>query len=370
VDPDGYPAKNVADLMEAGIIRGPLPESLGGQGWTLSESVAAIETIAAASPSTAVIVSMPLGLAGVYGLGGQAAPEAHRKVWLNQIERVAADYRAAKLYAACNSEKGAGGSLAATTTLAQPGPDGRFRLTGEKILASSGRFADVFFSTAKVTQDDLPGAGIVEFFFIAADSPGVEVMNDWDGFGMRGTESKTVRYRSAEARELLGFPNFIEIVQPLQYWYCLFGAIALGCVRSILTTMATPAPTSATLRLHLSEALMRYESLRAYLSETAGAWRAAAGQAYAARVLRTKTFVTRESTRLCAELFALGGGRHYRRSGVAARTLADSLRQRRCGHRCRSRLTCWSRISDWPTSGTEHSAIMERGNACRATFSD
>src|SRR5262249_16324997 len=63
-----------------------------------------------------------------------------------------------------------------------------------------------------------------------------------------------------------------------------------------------------------SEALMRYEALRAYLMETAAGWRPAAGAAYAARVLRTKTHVTQESTRLCAELFALSGGRPYSRT--------------------------------------------------------
>ena len=30
-------------------------------------------------------------------------------------------------------------------------------------------------------------------------------------------------------------------------------------------------------------------------------------------------------TKLCAELFALSGGRHYRRSGSVARALADSF---------------------------------------------
>ncbi len=320
-----YPTENIADLMEAGIIRGPFPESLDGLGWTLSDSVAAIEAVATASPSTALVASMPLGLAGVYGLGPEPAPAAHRQAWAYQIERVAADYRARKLYAACNSEKGAGGSLAATTTVAQPDSRGRFRLTGEKILASSGRFADVFFSTAKVSQDHLPGAGVVEFFFLETAATGVEIMDDWDGFGMRATESQTVRYASAVAREVMGFPNFIEVVQPLQYWYCLFSAIALGCAGSILKTMATPAPASPALRLRYTDALMRYEALRAYLFETAAAWRPSAGPAYAARVLRTKTFVTQESTKLCAELFALGGGRHYRRSGPVARTLADSF---------------------------------------------
>jgi hypothetical protein len=42
-------------------------------------------------------------------------------------------------------------------------------------------------------------------------------------------------------------------------------------------------------------------------------------------VLRTKTYVTQEATAVCASLFALSGGRHYRRSGQLARLLADSF---------------------------------------------
>jgi alkylation response protein AidB-like acyl-CoA dehydrogenase len=79
------------------------------------------------------------------------------------------------------------------------------------------------------------------------------------------------------------------------------------------------------LRLRLSEAVMRYEAMRAYLLETAGSFRPAAGPGYAARVLRTKTYVTQEATALCAELFALGGGRNYRRQSPVARALADSF---------------------------------------------
>jgi hypothetical protein len=70
---------------------------------------------------------------------------------------------------------------------------------------------------------------------------------------------------------------------------------------------------------------MRYEAMRAYLLQTAEGFRPAAGAAYAARVLRTKTYVTQEATKLCAELFALGGGRNYRRTSSVARTLADSF---------------------------------------------
>jgi len=324
-EPETFPAASIAALYDAGVVAAPFRPEHGGSSASLSEMVAAVEAIATASPSTALIACMPLGLAGVLGLGPDIAPEPHRARFAQQLERVSADYRLARIYAACNSEKGAGGSLAATKTVARRAADRGFAISGEKILASSGRHASTFFSTAKVTQEDLPGAGVVEFFFVDVHAPGVELLEDWDGFGMRPTESHTVRYSEAQARELMGFPNFIDVVQPLQYWFCLFAAVPLGCARAILRAMGTPAPQSPALRVRLSDAVMRYEAMRAYLVETAAMFRPAAGPAYAARVLRTKTYVSQEATKLCAELFALGGGRHYRRNHPVARTLADSF---------------------------------------------
>jgi hypothetical protein len=322
---DVYPEASVRAMYEAGAVGAPFPRELGGAGWRLADSVQAIESLAAVSPSTALIVSMPLGLAGVCSAAGAVAPEDRRAAWRDQLERMAADYGRALVYAACNSEKGAGGSLDATRTFAARAGDGTFRLNGEKILASSGRYANTFFSTAKVSPEDLPGAGIVELFLVDVRSPGVQVLDDWDGFGMRSTESHSVRYTDAPIRELTGFPNFIKLVQPLEYWFCLFSAIPLGCARAMLKATGTPTPQSPALRLRLSEATMRYEAMRAYLLETAAMFRAAGGPAFAARVLRTKTYVTQEATRLCAELFALGGGRNYRRTSPVARLLADSF---------------------------------------------
>src|SRR5262249_11635501 len=159
--------------------------------------------------------------AGVCSAGPDVAPSEHRSAWANQIERVAGEYGRGTLYAACNSGKGAGGSLGATRTRADP-RGGRYELAGGKIPASFGRYADMFFSTAKVNPAQLPGCGVVEFFLVRPTAPGVEILNDWDGFGMRSTESHTVRYSGAPAEEVVGFPNFIEIVQPLTYWFALF----------------------------------------------------------------------------------------------------------------------------------------------------
>jgi alkylation response protein AidB-like acyl-CoA dehydrogenase len=344
-DPDRFPGESLRELIALGVLSAPLPQAIGGIGASLPEAAAMIEVIAQASPSLALLLSMPVGLAGVLASAGDVVPEAHSAAFSAQVERIAAEYRDGKIYAACNSEKGAGGSIAATRTTARRArageqerehgreqereqgrdqerggtTDGGYLLTGEKILASFGRYADVFFSTAKLPE------GGVEFFLVDTKAPGVEILTDWDGFGMRSTESHAVRYDAAQARALLGFPGFIEAVHPLSWWWCLFAAIPLGCAASILRALGTPAPASPAVRLRLSEALMRYEAARAYLMETAAAWRPGADAAYRARVTRTKTYVTQEATRLCADLFALSGGRHYTRASRVARTMADSF---------------------------------------------
>jgi len=323
-EPEAFPARTIADLYAIGLPGAPFSVDLGGTDSSLREGVEAIERLASVSPAAALLISMPLGLAGFIVAASTASAAAHRAVCAAQSERVAADYRSGHIYAACNSEKGAGGSLAATQTIARRHGDG-FRLTGEKILASFGKHASHFFSTAKVSPEDLPGAGMVEAFFVRTTAPGIEILDDWDGFGMRPTESQTVRYRDAPVESLVGFPNFLEVAQPVPYVFCLFAAISLGCARGMLRALGIPAPTSSALRQRLSDALMRYEAMRAYLLEAADGWRPAAGPAYAARVMRVKTYVTQESTRLCAELFALSGGRHYRRTSPVARLLAASF---------------------------------------------
>lgn len=323
-DPESFPLANIEDLKRAGFHGAPFSRARGGHDASLKDCVIALERVAMGSASTALLLAMPLGLAVMYATP-YSPPLPHRALWNEQCERMAAEYRSGRWYAACNSEKGAGGSLAATQTMARRDAAGAFRLTGEKILASGGHYADVFFSTAKVEPLELPGAGVVEFFFVDTHAAGVDISDDWDGFGMRSTESQTVRYSGALASGMMGFPDFIATMQPLQPFYCLFAAIPLGCAAMILHSLSNPTPTSPALRARLADAQMRYEAMRAYLLETAHGWRAVAGPGYANRVLRCKTYVTQEATKLCAELFALSGGRNYRRSSPVARAFADSF---------------------------------------------
>src|SRR5688572_10527023 len=91
-EPEAFPAASIKALFDAGIIAAPFASDRGGRGAALPEMVAAVESLAAASPSTALIASMPIGLAGIYGLGPDVAPARHRDAYADQIDRVAADF--------------------------------------------------------------------------------------------------------------------------------------------------------------------------------------------------------------------------------------------------------------------------------------
>ncbi|MCC6381947.1 MAG: acyl-CoA/acyl-ACP dehydrogenase [Dehalococcoidia bacterium] len=324
-DPDAFPRETIAELYRAGVPSAPFAKALGGAGCGLPDAAELVEMLAGASASAALVIAMPLGLAGVYDAIVPVVPDHERAAFLRQVEEVAADFAASRIYAACNSERGAGGSLAATKAFVERADEGTIRISGEKILASSGRDAYRFFSTAQVPPGLIDGAAAVEFFLVPTTAAGVEVVEDWDGFGMRSTASHTVRYARAPVDALMCFPNLLAVAQPLQYFYVLFAAVSLGAAGAMLRALGEPAPSSPALRQRLVDAGMRFEALRAYLFETAALFRPAAGPAYAARVLRTKTFVTQDATKLAAELFALSGGRHYRRGSPLARAFADSF---------------------------------------------
>ena len=104
-DPEAFPLENLDDIKRSGLLLAPLPARLGGRGSSLAEMVQATEIVARASASTALLLTMPLGLAGICAIGPEVAPVAHAASWAGQIDYIAATYQAGRWYAACNSER-------------------------------------------------------------------------------------------------------------------------------------------------------------------------------------------------------------------------------------------------------------------------
>jgi len=337
--PRRYPAENVADLVEAGTS-GSFPEVAGRpRAGRLNDSVAAIETVAADRLSRAALVGdMPLAWRACYGWVRSCAPAAHRGVWANSdLSACIRLPRRDSLYAACNSEKGrvahsrdnyGGATWPPWPVPAHGREDPRF------VRAVSPAPSLLRRRSARKTCQALASSS--SSLLIQA-APGVQIMDDWDGFGMAATESQTGALRLGRGPRSDGLPNFIEAVQPLQYWYCLFSAIALGSPgASCHHPWPLPRPTSPRCGSATRNALMAVRVAACLPVRDLGSLESVCRDpAMQARVLRTKTFVTQEIHQALRgavragrgpPLSAVGsGGAHAGRTPLQARALRPPL---------------------------------------------
>ncbi|MGW0039267.1 acyl-CoA dehydrogenase family protein [Gordonia sp. NPDC003376] len=170
------PFDQVRLAAQAGYGKLRLPAELGGADLTLRELFSAVIDLAEADPTVAHIYRTHFWLTEEFRTLG--TPNAQRFLQL------IAD---GKVFGNATSERGPkpAGDFEFTTTLT---PDGdHYRLNGEKFYTTGTLFSDhVSVWTAKGTT--------LTSIVIPTDRPGVDILDDWDGFGQRRTGSGTTRF--------------------------------------------------------------------------------------------------------------------------------------------------------------------------------
>ncbi|MDH3010418.1 SfnB family sulfur acquisition oxidoreductase [Gordonia alkanivorans] len=183
------PYAEIDRLSESGLLALTVPARFGGLDAAPSVLAEVISILAAADPSIAQI------------------PHSHF-VYLNLVrlsagealqERIFTDVLAGGRVANAQSERG-GKTIADISTRLTPadGDAARFVLDGEKFYCTGSLFAHTLAVLAKLDApavDLAPGEYVA---FIPADSPGVEIVDDWDAVGQRTTGSGTVRLSGVE----------------------------------------------------------------------------------------------------------------------------------------------------------------------------
>ena len=174
---DVNPFHQVRSVADAGYGRLRLPAERGGAGASLRELFAAIIDLAEADPTVAHIYRTHFWLTEDF----LAARTPTTDRFLEQV----AD---GKVFGNATSERGTrpAGSQDFSTTLARTG-DG-YRLNGEKFYTTGTLFSD-FVSVWAVDDDGTPTTVV-----IPTSRAGVEILDDWDGFGQRRTGSGTTRF--------------------------------------------------------------------------------------------------------------------------------------------------------------------------------
>lgn len=167
------PIDLVRRLADAGVGRVRLPVSNGGLGASIAESVALTIALSAADANVGHLLRSH---AGFVELVLRRAPGPEKDAWVSRIA-------AGALVGNATSEL-TGTTLADISTRVTQGSDGGWRLDGRKFYSTGTLYSDWVYLAAA------DGDARVTFA-VPTDAPGVEIRDDWDGFGQRATASGT-----------------------------------------------------------------------------------------------------------------------------------------------------------------------------------
>lgn len=174
--------EDLADLAAAGYLKIFVPEADGGLGLGLAAAAQLQRRLATAAPATALAINMHLvwtGVAHVLAARGDSS-----------LDFVLAEAARGEVFAFGNSEAGNDSVLFDSLTAAVPQADGGYAFTGRKIFTSlSPAWTRLgVFGKDSSARD---GEGELVHGFITRDTPGYEILADWDTLGMRASQSNT-----------------------------------------------------------------------------------------------------------------------------------------------------------------------------------
>jgi alkylation response protein AidB-like acyl-CoA dehydrogenase len=234
-------------LREAGLLLGPVPADQGGL-WEGPESARDLcETyrdLARLDPSVALVSSMhPAVLA--YWLSTE---DDGQPAWSEQRRAVLASATEGRQWGTITSEPGSGGDILRTRTAAEPAdeqhpdlPGGTYHLTGDKHFGSGFGVCDYMLTTARVDGEEGPAAFFIDTRReLEAGGDRLRVTHEWDGVGMKATQSHAARLEGVPAvRFAWDGPIDPLVANAGGFITTLFTAVILGVLDEAVATART-----------------------------------------------------------------------------------------------------------------------------------
>ncbi len=172
----------VESIWRTGVLSLRVPTRFGGPGGKVRDVVAAVIQIGRGSSNVAQALRSHFGFSE--RLLSNRATRHEAEEWFPRV------YTGLIVGNAITDAAGKAPSSADTKVL--PDTDGVLRLNGYKFYSTGTLFADVI----AVSALDADGRDVQAI--VPADRPGVELFDDWDGFGQRTTASGGTRFTEVE----------------------------------------------------------------------------------------------------------------------------------------------------------------------------
>ncbi|MEP9382800.1 acyl-CoA dehydrogenase family protein [Nocardioides cheoyonin] len=184
---DELPREPMRWLADAGLGALRLPVEYGGRGASFTELTQLWVEIAAAD------ANLVQAFRGHFAcLEDRLWQHRHGHDQSRWLERFAAGQIAGNAFSEVGTTQ-----LGTQQTVIVRQPDGTYRLDGTKYYTTGTIFADwveVYVQRHGDPVDELPDGDEFASVVVAVTDPGVTVVDDWDGFGQRGTGSGTTSF--------------------------------------------------------------------------------------------------------------------------------------------------------------------------------
>lgn len=227
-----FAEENYRDLREHGVFWMGIPEALNGGGASYAELAATIREMGRHCGSTALAFSM----------------HAH-PVALNVFKHLRGDEGATRTLQRIADNRLVVAGTGANDWLDSNGyavpVDGGFRVTAHKRFVSGAPGAQVFVTS--VRHETSVGAEVLHFS-LPFNAEGVEIIETWDAYGMRGTGSHDVALREAFVRD-----EAIVARRPAGVWHPMWDAILPVAMPLITSAYLGLADRAAALGLEAAE---------------------------------------------------------------------------------------------------------------------
>ncbi len=323
-----FPAENIGKMAELGLLGLPYPEEYGGGGGDYVSYAIAVEEIARACGSTALIYAahVSLGCGPIYYFGS----EAQKRRWLPRLA-------SGKGLAAFGlTEPEAGSDAGATRTIAVR-DGGEYILNGSKMWITSGAIADVVNCTAKT--DPEAGTRGISCFLVEKGTPGFIPGKNEPKMGLKGSVTSALSLENCRvpAENLLGKEGegFKQMLITLDGGRISIGAMALGLAQAA----CDEAIHYAKERVQFGQPIARFQAIQWMIADMATeidaarlmVYRAAAmkdaGVRYTKEAAMAKLYASEVAERAAFKAVQIHGGYGYSREYPVERIYRD---QRLC----------------------------------------
>ncbi|RJQ81968.1 SfnB family sulfur acquisition oxidoreductase [Pseudonocardiaceae bacterium YIM PH 21723] len=214
------PHQELAELAASGLLGISVPRLYGGAQVSAVTTAEVFRLLATADPNIAQIPQSHFTFLHV--LDRQGTPEQQRLIY--------GEVLAGKLLGNAQAEKGTRHAQEIRTRLTEHAGGG-YVLNGIKNYSTGALFADWIPVTAKNPEDQ------VVVVFLPAGTPGVSIVDDWDGMGQRTTASGTVKLDNVRVPAELVAPHHLTFDGPQLHGaraQLLHAAIDVGIARGAL----------------------------------------------------------------------------------------------------------------------------------------